>query len=324
MIFRTRSFVATVAITLFISSFVVVRHLKKQSRKASYTIGILQTASHPALDAVRDGFIEQLTKQAGSKVEFILKNAQGSVTSAHTIAEQMHNDKNIDAIFAIATPAAQAVAAVEKMKPIFVGAVTDPQALGLVGPESNVSGASDMLNIKAEIEMLTQLLPQVKTVALLFTNAEVNSVELVKQMHDELTAHGITAIDFAVSSESEMPMAAESAFSKADAVLSPTDNNVASTIEMINQLAQKYKKPFIASDNLLVKKGALAARGVDYKENGKQAAQIANAVLIEKQKPSSLPIAQQKNNRVYINKNVLDSLDLIIPDVLQENLVIVE
>lgn len=324
MIFRTRSIIATIAVTIFITSFIAVRHLKKQGTKASFTIGILQTASHPALDAVREGFMEQATKTISQHIVFVVKNAQGSVTAAHTIAEQFHSDKNIDGILAIATPAAQAMSAMEKEKPIFIAAVTDPDSLGLVHPTTNVCGTKDMIDVKAEIEMLAQLLPQAKTIALLYTSAEVNSVALVKKMREELLAHGLTPLDFAVSSESEMPMAAESAFSKADVVLSPTDNNVASTIEMISQLAQKYKKPFIASDNLLVKKGALAARGVDYKESGKQAAQIAYSVLVEKQKPADLPIVQQKNNKAYVNKTALESLGLQIPEALQENTMIVE
>jgi len=323
MIFRTRSMLAVIALTIFISSFIIMRQLKKHSAKAGYTIGILQTASHPALDAVRDGFIEQAQKTMKG-ITFIVKNAQGSVTTAHTIAEQMHADKNINAILAIATPAAQAIAAVEKEKPIFIAAVTDPAALGLLHPGSNVCGASDMLNVKAEIDMLVQLVPKAKTVALLFTNAEANSVALVKLMREELSARGLTTLDFGVSNESEIPMAAQWAFSKADVVLSPTDNNVASTIEIINHIAQKSKKPFMVSDNLLVKKGATAACGVDYKENGKQAAQIAHAVLIEKRKPADLPIAQQKNNTVYINKPLLEALGLQIPKTLQATIVIVE
>ncbi len=321
MIFRARSMIAVVAITVFILSFWFMRYAKKHGAQAKFTIGILQTASHPALDAVREGFIEQARKSIDPNIVFVVKNAQGSIPSAQTIAQQFHADKSINAILAIATPAAQAINSAEKEKPIIVAAVTDPGALGL---GSNVTGVKDMIDVKGAIDMLQQLLPAAKTIGLLYTNAESNSVALVNLLRAELEARGLTTMDFAVSSEAEMPAAAERAFAKADAVVSPTDNSIASSISLITSMAQKYKKPFIASDNLLVKYGALAARGIDYRENGKQAAQIAKALLIDRKTPAQLPIEQQKTDTIYINKKELDALKIKVPQSIENIVEIVE
>ena len=104
-----------ITITLaLVTSFIIIKRTKKQNSPTMLTIGILQTASHPALDASRDGFIEELKNKMGNNIEFITQNAQGSIAQAHAIAQQFHANKHINGFFAIATPAAQAMSVLKK------------------------------------------------------------------------------------------------------------------------------------------------------------------------------------------------------------------
>jgi len=296
-------------------TFLIIK--KRTASHNGFKIGILQTASHPALDDVRDGFMTELKNKLGNEVEFVVQNAQGSVAQAHAIAQQFAAGSSFNGFFAIATPAAQAIGAVEKSKPIFIAAVTDPNALGLIHATTNVCGTRDMIDVNAEVEMLTQLLPQAKTVGLLYTSGETNSIALVKIMHLELEKRGLQVADFAVSSEADMQNMVELACRKVDVILAPTDNIVASTIALIVSITLKNKKPFIVSDNKLVMFGALAARGVDYQASGKQTAQIAYDVLVNGQKPFNLPIVQAASEKVFINQATLQELELTLPTALQ-------
>lgn len=311
------------AILAFVTIFIIIKHFKRSVRTAAYTVGILQTASHPALDASRDGFIEELTSKLGSSVEFVIQNAQGSIAQAHAIAQQFHANKQYNGFFTIATPAAQAMSALEKERPIFIAAVTDPHALGLVHPTTNVCGVKDMIDVKAEIDMLVQLIPNAKTVGLIYTSGETNSISLVKQMRQELETRKLAAIDFAISSESDMQAAVELACRKVDVILTPTDNTVASTISLITAITLKNKKPLIVSDNMLVVHGALASRGVDYKASGKRTAQIAYEVIVNGKKPYEIPIEQAKSEQIFINKTTLEALGLTIPATLEKFVVFV-
>lgn len=314
--------ITSITITI-ITSLIVIGVFKKTAMAHAYTVGIFQTASHPALDATREGFIEELKNKLGNNVQFIIQNAQGSVAQAHAIAQQFYANKQLNGFFAIATPAAQAMSAVEKEKPIFIAAVTDPHALELIYPTTNVCGTKDMINVKAQIELLRQLVPQAKTVGLIYTAGETNSIALVKQMHQELEARDLTPVDFAISNESDIQMVVEVACRKTDVILAPTDNTVASTITLIASIALKYKKPLLVSDNTLVKFGALAAQGVDYKTSGTQAAQIAYQVLVEGKKPYELPIQQAKSEQIFINEATLNMLGLTIPESLQKQSVLI-
>ncbi len=306
-------------IVLFVMSFVIIKQFKKTQHAHGYTIGILQTASHPALDAARDGFIETLKNKMGNDVTFVVQNAQGSVANAHAIAQQFHANKQYNGFFAIATTAAQAMSAIEQQKPIIIAAVTDPQALGLVHATTNVCGIRDMIDVDAEVDMLTQLVPDAKTVGLLYTSGETNSLALVKLMRTALIERGLTPVDFAISNESDMQAMLELACRKVDVILAPTDNTVAATITLIVAITTKYKKPLIVSDNMLVKHGALAARGVDYKASGAQAAQIAYDVLVHGKKPYELPIKQAESKNIVINETTLATLGLTVPAALQKN-----
>ncbi len=304
-------------------SFVIAQQMKKPTTTAKYTIGILQTASHPALDAVFEGFVEELKNRLGSEVGFVVKNIQGSIFQAHAVAQQFHANRQMQLIFAIATPAVQAVSAVEKQKSIVIAAVTDPNALEVVYPTTNVCGVTDAINVAAEIDMMVQLVPSVKTIGLMYASGETNSLVMVKKMRQELEARGLLVTDFAISNESDVQVVMELACRRVDVILAPTDNMIASTISLTSAVALKYKKPFIVSDNMLVKFGPLAARGVDYRASGKQAALVAYQVLVEGKKTYELPIEQANGKEIFVNQTTLDVLGLLLPATLRDDVILV-
>lgn len=312
------------ALVAIILGGIALKQLAKTSPTAKYTIGVLQTASHPALDACKQGFIEELKNKIDDTVAIEIHNAQGSVTQAHAIAQQLAANKHIDLYYAIATPAAQAMSALEKERPIVIAAVTDPNALGLVHKESNVCGVTDMIDVKAEIDMLVQLIPQAHTVGLLYTSGEANSIAMVQKMRTLLEERGLVVLDFAVSNEADIPAMVELACRKADVLLAPTDNTIASTISVITAITLKHKKPLIVSHNEAVSCGALASRGVDYQACGKRAAQIAYDILIERKKPEELPIEQPNSNQIIVNKTTLEHIGVTIPSTLHSNILFVE
>ncbi len=298
--------------------------MRQSKGKTRFTIGIVQTASHPALDEARAGFVETLQKQLNNDVAFIIRNAEGNITNIHTIAQHFHNRQDIDGIFAIATPAVQAMALVEKERPIFIAAVTDPHALGIIHPKTNVCGTTDMIDVAKEIDALHLFLPNIKTIALIFNSAEINATTLVKQMVVALKNKGITPLEIAITSETDIPGAIATALRKADALLAPTDNMIASAISFIAKEAHKARKPLIVSDNLLVKHGALMARGVDYRKSGQQVAHIALQIIVHGKKPHEIPLASADNRQIFINKGLLKDFNLTIPQALMPDVVLVD
>jgi putative ABC transport system substrate-binding protein len=165
-----------------IGAIMVKKSLTRNQINKRWTIGILQTASHPALDAARDGFMATLQQKLGDDIGFVIRNGEGSIGAIHTIAQQFYARDDIQAIYAIATPAAQAITSIEKTKPVIIAAVTVAPELGISFAEPNICGVSDMINVRAEIEAMCDLLPNIKTVGIVFSTAEVNSVAVSKIM----------------------------------------------------------------------------------------------------------------------------------------------
>ncbi|MBA3751819.1 ABC transporter substrate-binding protein [Candidatus Dependentiae bacterium] len=292
--------------------------------KPRWTIGILQTATHPALDDVRKGFMQVLEEKLGKDIAFVVRNGEGTIGNIHAIAQQFHARDSIDAIFAVATPAVQAIASLEKKKPIFIAAVTAPEKLGIMNPKGNICGTSDMTNVEQQIESMRLLLPSLKTVSILFSPSEINSVVVAEKMRDVLLKNGITSHPVAIITQAEISTAVISALSKSDALLAPTDNVVASAITLIADLAHKARKPLIVSDNTLVKFGALMAQGVNYFESGKQTGLIAYEVLLHNKAPYQIPIMFSESKEVFINRQVLQDLGLTIPAALKDRSIVVE
>lgn len=315
----------TILIITIISAIIMGLIISERTRKqksSAFTVGILQTATHPALDAVRDGFIEELKKRMGDRIAFVIQNAQGSIADAHAIAQQFHAKKSFNGFFAIATPAAQALSAVEKDRPICIAAVTDPTALGFDESTGNVSGATDMINIEEQIATIVQLTPNIRTIGLLFTSGETNSLAMVKRMQAIIKSHGLTPIDCAISNEADVAAITQLACRKADLLLAPTDNTVACTINLIASIAQQHNKPLIVSDVMLVERGALAGCGIDYHASGKQVARIAHTLLTNDEL-NKMSIEQPEENTVVVNKKVLEQLGLTIPHTLRNKITLI-
>lgn len=313
----------TISACLIIGSFILIRTTKKSSHTHGYTIGILQTASHPALDAARDGFIQELNNLLGNTVSISIHNAQGSIPQAHAIAQQLHADKSLHAFYAIATPAAQALGSIEKERPVIVAAVTDPDSLGLIHPKTNICGTKDMLNVKAIITLIRTLVPDAKTVGLLYTTGEVNSQAAVRIMKQEIERAGLSAVDFGISQELELAGLVELACRKVDVILAPNDNIIATSISLISVIATKHHVPLFVSDPMLVAFGPLAAQGINYFTSGAQAAHIAHQILVYGKKAYELPIEQSAGDAIVINRKTLNILGLIVPDNLKDRVTLV-
>ncbi len=300
--------------------------LKKSNTRnhARINIAIIQTASHPALDAARDGFINSLQEKLGKDIGFTIRNGESSINTLYAIAQQFHARQDIDAIYAIATPAAQAMASVEKEKPVIIAAVTVSPELGINFDGDNICGVSDMINVRAEVEAMHQLLPNIQTVGIIFNTAETNAVATAKVMFTELERAGYTPINVGIASESDIEPATMSALRKVDALIAPTDNTIANSIALIANLARKAEKPLIVSDNMLVKYGPLMARGVDYYQAGVDAAHIALQLLINHKKPYELPILGADSKNIFINMQTAQALHVEIPAEMQKYVIPVE
>ena len=215
-----------------------------------YKIGVLQLTEHDALDAANKGFVKAL-KKSGLKYKIDQQNAQNDQSACQTIATKLVNDGD-DLILAIATPAAQAVAGATSDIPIVGTAITDFAASGLVKsnkkPGNNVTGTSDLTPVDEQFDLLTKLLPNAKTVGVLYCTAESNSDVQVKMAQKAAKKRGLKAVRYSVSSSNEIQQVVESMVGKVDACYAPTDNTIAAGMSTVSMVANENKLPVICGE----------------------------------------------------------------------------
>lgn len=282
-------------------------------------IGIVQIVEHPALDAARLGFLETLKKngyEEGKNLIVDYQNAQGDQNNLQSIGQKFASDKP-DLILAIATPAAQAVAGKTQEIPILITAVTDPVGAKLVKsaekPGTNVTGTNDMNPIKDQMELLKRLVPNAKTIGVIYNAGEQNSqtqVNLLKQIAATL---GLEVKEATVATTADVMQSAQSMVGKVQAIYVPTDNTVVSAASSVVQIADKNKLPIISGESSVVEKGALATIGIDYKKLGEQTGDMAVRIL-KGAKPQDMAVESQKEFSITINKKNADLLGITIPE----------
>ena len=276
--------------------------------KQVYKIGVTQFMEHPSLNLTKQGF-EDAFKEAGIKVDFDEKNANGEVTNANLIATNYKADKK-DLVFGIATPSAQALANNITDIPILFSAVTDPASAKLLNP--NVTGTSDKVeNIAAQFDLLAKIKPGLKKVGVLYNPSEQNSAVQVQEIQKIAKEKNIEVMLQGISNFGELAQATKNLLGATDALYLPTDNLVVSGANLITSEAINAKKPVVASENSTVKLGALFTMGLDYYALGKRTGEMAIKIL--KGKPiSQIPFEISKQMKLYVNQKTAQALGLDI------------
>ena len=291
-------------------------------------IGVIQLMEHVALDAAYQGFVDGLAEAGyvdGQNISIDFQNAQGEQANCQTIADKFVSD-NVDLVLAIATPAAQAMANATQDIPILVTAVTDPADAKLVAsneaPGGNVSGTSDMNPIEEQMNLLVQLLPEAKTVGMLYNSSEANSklqVDIAKSVAGSL---GLTCVDYTVSNANEIQQVVESATGKVDAFYAPTDNVIATAMVTVAQAAEAAGIPVICGEEGMVNNGGTATYGLSYYNLGKLTATQAVDILTGKSTPATMPIGylSDADCLLAINEENCQKLGITIPQALLDQL----
>lgn len=271
----------------------------------SRKIGVLQLTEHPALDASNKGFVDVLD-EAGITYNIDQQNAQNDQSACQTIAHKLVNDGN-DLILAISTPAAQAVAGATDEIPIVGTAITDFASAGLVQsndkPGKNVTGSSDLTPVADQFDLLVKLLPQAKTVGVLYCTAESNSDVQVKLADQAAANHGLKLVRYSVSSSNEIQQVVESMVGKVDVVYTPTDNTIAAGMTTVTMIANDNKLPTICGEEGMVDNGGLATYGINYEELGKLAGQMAVKILKGESKPADMAIEHLDASKCTLKTN---------------------
>ena len=303
---------------ILLTSLISLHQLKADKKKDAFRIGISQFITHQSLDATREGFVDELAKQGyveGRNIEIDLQNAQGEQRNLKTISQQLAESS--DVVLAIATPSAQSLANTTQTTPVIFSAVTDPVSAKLVEsrehPGGNVTGTSDQSSdaISTQINLIKKVLPKAKTIGILYTQSEPNSVVQKDEAKRLLEEKGFTVVEKTILDSNNVKAAAESLMAEVDMVFVPTDNIISSTMETVKQVSIKHKVPVFGGSTEMIAVGGLYNYGTNYEELGRQTARMLVRVL-KGEKPENIAVELPEKLELHTNQEMATALGIDI------------
>ena len=289
----------------------------------AFTVGILQLVEHPALDAARDGFIAAL-EESGIEFVYDLQNAQGDIQVVNTIAQRFVGN-NVDLVLAIATPSVQAMAASTEDIPIVGTAITSYERAGVVqsnaAPGGNVTGASDMNPIEAQINMIIEFVPNIQTLGIVYSTNEANSVYQAEIARGIAEGLGLIVVEGTVTTTGDVQQNTLSIANRVDAIFIPTDNTHADAMSIVGQVSIQTGVPVFPGEENMVMGGGVATQSVNYFELGKQSGKMAVQILRDGASPATMPIQFAENLNYVVNGFMVDELGIDVPARFRDNIV---
>lgn len=275
------------------------------------SVAIVTTLSHPALDQVRKNFVLSLDHN----VKIIEFNAEGNMQSANLIARTIAQNKNVVAVFTIGTLASLSVAKIEKNRPIVIAAMSDPEKILPHDLYKNICGLSDTIDAAQQIDTILKMLPQTKTISLLYSPHEQNSSISVENLAHYAHKKNLVVSLVSVHETQQIANASLTACQKSDVVLIPLDNQLVAAMPAVIKATRDKPCIIITSNESPIHQGATIAFGVDYQKMGHDAAVLMMQILKHRKTPEEIGYRNPTNHDLYINEHVIQekSIDLIRP-----------
>lgn len=280
------------------------------------TVGILQLVEHGSLDAAYEGFKEGLAEggyKEGENLTLEYQNAQNSQDNLKSMSEKLVKNSP-DLLLGIATPAAVSLANETTDIPIVVTAVTDLVEAKLAesneAPGRNITGTSDMVPIDKQIQLLLSIVPDAKTIGIMYNAGEANSKIQADLAEKALKDAGVDVKVLTANTTNDVQQVTTSLAKDVDGIYVPTDNTFASAAAVVGEVAKETKTPIVAGSVEQVEDGALATFGIDYKSLGKQTGELAAKILDGDEKPATTPVKTANKLELVVNQKMATALGI--------------
>jgi putative ABC transport system substrate-binding protein len=225
----------------------------------------------------------------------------------------------VDVVFALATPAIQAMKRATTSIPIVIETLGDAVAVGLVpslarpgGNVTGVSGFAPELSGK-RLELIREVLPGATRVALLANRSNATSAPIVRST--QVVAEQLR-LDLRVS-DVRSAAALEPAFEamvrdRRQALVVAPDPLLFNQRRHLIELAERHRLPAVYENRSFVENGGLLAYGEDTHDRFARAAVYVDRIL-RGARPGDLPVEQPSTFELSLNLQTARRLGLTIP-----------
>lgn len=300
-------------LVLLVSSASLVK-VSAADREA-ISVGILQFNDHNSLNANREGFIAGLLEAGyveGENLTINYINAGADVSNLNSMAESLVN--NNDYFFAIATPAAQALANATKDKAVFFSSVADPIGAGVVEsmeePGANLTGTTNIGPIKEQIDILYGLVPDAEKIGLIYNSSEVNAIYQVGIAKEVLEGLGLEVVEGTITSTNDISQVFGALVEEVDGVYLVTDNYIASAMALVGDIGKEAQLALVGGSNDMIEENGLATYGLDYYKLGVQTAKMLIDHIDNGTEIATMPVQYAEELELIVNEDYANAIGI--------------
>ena len=293
----------------------------------AYKVGIVQYVDDASLNqivAAVQAELDKKTEETGIFFDYknYTYNGQADATTMNQIAADLIAS-DVDLIIPVATPVAMVMqnATAENPRkdgsliPVVFSAVSDPAGAGLVAsmdaPGSNITGTSDALNTEAVFDLMLAADPDIQTVGLLYDKSQDSSTAAIAAAKAYCEEKGINVVAKTGTNNGEISLAADALISSgAEAVFTPTDNNVMTAELAIYEKFIDARVPHYGGADSFALNGAFMGYGVNYVELGTATADMAVDILANGKDPASMAVQTMDNGIATVNTETAEAIGL--------------
>ena len=285
-----------------------------------YQVGILWSQREPMLPPLFSAFGTALANAGyveSKNLSFVHRWAEGRRDRFPVLANELTGLK-VDVLFAIGSPAIQALAEATATIPIVVISVGDPVAAGLIAsvarPGGNLTGLSARaldLNVKL-LELLKESAPRASRIAVMGGIAVARSRDEMEAAARSLKVK-LQFLELPLGTRDELEATIERAARvRAEGLVLLPTVVVAANIRRVAQLALERRLPAIFWQSEFAEVGGLMGYGPDYLYLWQRAGALVGRIL-SGARPADLPVEQADRFRFVINLKTAKALGLTIP-----------
>jgi putative tryptophan/tyrosine transport system substrate-binding protein len=278
-----------------------------------------------AYEVIIEGLREGLRAsglEEGRHIALLLHNSQGDEVAAEAVARVLERDDKVDVIVGMGTSAALAAKRATTEVPIVFAAGTDPVAAGLVEsiakPGGRVTGVHFFtVDLTAKrLEILREIMPKLRRVVTFHNPGSRPAVSALKVARQAASKLGIDVAAHPVTSAQEIRDRLRTlSTADTDAYFFVSDFLVIGYAQLVIEASNATRLPTMATDVSLVRTGALAGYGPDFREIGRRVASYVVRVLAGSP-PRDLPVEAIDQPALAINLKTARAIGLDIPPLL--------
>jgi len=317
--------IGCVALVALILTPIMLTGCGRGSGNYDFTVGILSGAQIPAFEEGNPGFqnrLRELMAEQNKSVQFIYQNANGSGTTATSIA-QSFAIQGVDMMYVMGTTATQSALPVATANriPLVYGIITDP-----VGNNFNTAwstGSSSALPFQTQIDLLEELtgapLSPTNRVAYIYTTTEANSVATRNRLIEYAPDGSVVTFGIQTMFQLQTQMNLISDDSTISVIYIGQDNQITGNMPMVADLNRTFVRlPIVVADLPIVEGGAVASLSVCFEQNGARAAELAFEILVNNADVSQMEFYRPTASTLslYINTAEAEAIGFTIPQAM--------